>query len=149
MQSLIIVYRYGQNSRLEDVSGIVVHVRTQDDQTHGCAPFVNVPAKGKWIALISRGNCKFSTKVLHATSVHNGSAVVIYNNQDDVSLITMDHKGELFRTCLSIVGVYLRLPYRNDAEIANFCNLWTFWPVTQLINHLFTSALGLVPPSHT
>ncbi len=31
----------------------------------------------------------------------------------------------------------LRLPCRNEAEIAKFCNLWTFWPVIQLINHLF------------
>ncbi len=31
----------------------------------------------------------------------------------------------------------LRLPYWNDAEIAKFCNLWMFWPVIQLINHLF------------
>ncbi len=33
--------------------------------------------------------------------------------------------------------ISLRLPYRNDAEIAKFCNLWTFWPVILLINHLF------------
>ncbi len=31
----------------------------------------------------------------------------------------------------------LRLPYRNDAEIAKFCKLLMFWPVIQLINHLF------------
>ncbi len=31
----------------------------------------------------------------------------------------------------------LRLPHRNDAKIAKFCNLWTFWIVIQLINHLF------------
>ncbi len=31
----------------------------------------------------------------------------------------------------------LRLPYRNDAKIAKICNLWTFWPVIPLINHLF------------
>ncbi len=31
----------------------------------------------------------------------------------------------------------LRLPHRNDAKIAKICILWTFWLVTQLINHLF------------
>ncbi len=31
----------------------------------------------------------------------------------------------------------LRLPYRNDVEIAEFCNLWTFWPVIQPIRDLF------------
>ncbi len=27
----------------------------------------------------------------------------------------------------------LRLPHMNDAKIAKFCNLWTFWLVIQLI----------------
>ncbi len=31
----------------------------------------------------------------------------------------------------------IRLPYRNDAKIAEICNLWTFWPVIQPISHLF------------
>ena len=31
----------------------------------------------------------------------------------------------------------LRLPYRDDAKIAEICNLWKFWLVSQLINHLF------------
>ncbi len=30
----------------------------------------------------------------------------------------------------------LRLPHRNDAEIAKICNLWTFWLVIQLISRL-------------
>ncbi len=25
----------------------------------------------------------------------------------------------------------------NDAKIANICNLWTFWLLIQLVNHLF------------
>ncbi len=74
---------------------MVVHVRTSDDQTHGCTPFVNVPAKEKWIALISRGGCKFTKKIFHAAVLHNASAVVIYNNQPGDSLLTMDHEGEL------------------------------------------------------
>ena len=35
------------------------------------------------------------------------------------------------------VKVMLRLPHRNDATIAKFCSLWTFWLVIQLINSLF------------
>ncbi len=31
----------------------------------------------------------------------------------------------------------LRLPHRNDAEIAKICNLWTFWLVIQPISRLF------------
>ena len=32
-----------------------------------------------------------------------------------------------------ILGSSLRLPHRNDAEIAKICNLWPFWLVIQLI----------------
>ncbi len=31
----------------------------------------------------------------------------------------------------------LRIPDSYDAKIAKICNFWTFWPVIQLINHLF------------
>ncbi len=30
-----------------------------------------------------------------------------------------------------------RLPYRNNAKIAEICNLWTFWSAIQPISHLF------------
>ena len=36
--------------------------------------------------------------------------------------------------CLLFLKVTL---YRNDARIAKICNLWTFWLVIQLMNHLF------------
>ena len=38
----------------------------------------------------------------------------------------------------------LRLPHRNDAEIAKISNFWTFWPVFQLISA--EDPLG--PPFH-
>ncbi len=31
----------------------------------------------------------------------------------------------------------LRIPDSYDAKIAKICNVWTFWPVFQLISHLF------------
>ncbi len=34
----------------------------------------------------------------------------------------------------------LRLPHRNDAKIAEICNLWTCWPGIQPINHLFSKS---------
>lgn len=85
--------RYGQNSRIEKEWGWVVHVRTADNQTHGCTPPTNVP-KERWIALVSRGNCKFTKKILNAAVLRNASAVVIYNHEEDDELLTMDHKGE-------------------------------------------------------
>ncbi len=35
------------------------------------------------------------------------------------------------------LSAHFRLPHRNDAKIAKICNLWTFWLVGQLIDHLF------------
>ncbi len=39
-----------------------------------------------------------------------------------------------------LLVIILRLPHRNDAKMAKICNLWTFWPLIQLINHLFKKA---------
>lgn len=85
--------RFGQNSRLDNEWGWVVHVRTADNHTHGCSPPVNVP-KERWIALVERGGCKFTNKIINAAIIKNASAVVIYNHVSDDTLLTMDHKGE-------------------------------------------------------
>ncbi len=45
-----------------------------------------------------------------------------------------------FQDILQCVQV-LRLPYRNDAKIAETFNLWTFWPVIQPLSHLFKMLL--------
>ena len=86
--------RYGQNGRIEKEWGWVVHVRTADNRTHGCTPPINVP-KERWIALVSRGKCKFTKKILNAAVIKNASAVVIYNHEDDDKLLTMDQEGEI------------------------------------------------------
>jgi len=46
----------------------------------GCRPIVDVP-EGSWIALVSRGNCRFVTKVRNVQAA-NGSAVIIYDNSE-------------------------------------------------------------------
>ncbi len=38
-------------------------------------------------------------------------------------------------------SAHLRIPDSYDAKIAKICNLWTFWPVIQSINHLLFSEL--------
>ncbi len=47
----------------------------------------------------------------------------------------------LHESCLhetkTFEAIVLRLPYRNDAKIAEISNLWTFWHVIQPISHLF------------
>ncbi len=45
--------------------------------------------------------------------------------------ITTTAKFEALRS------TFLRIPNNNDAKIAKISNLWTFWPVIQLINHFF------------
>ncbi len=85
--------RYGQSSKIDKASGLVVHVRTADNQTHACAPISNVP-KERWIALVSRGGCKFTKKITNAAVQNSASAVVIYNNVAEEELIKMDHTGE-------------------------------------------------------
>ena len=42
------------------------------------------------------------------------------------------------RKLIIITCIKLRIPDGyDDAKIAKICNLWTLWPVIQLINHLF------------
>ena len=83
--------RYGTTDNPETESGLVVHVRTLENQRDGCKPLVNVPGE-RWIALIERGGCKFHKKIVNAAVTSNASAVVVYNNEGK-DLITMDHKG--------------------------------------------------------
>ena len=85
---------YGPASRLESERGVVVHVRGNDNTSHGCTPPVNVPKKEPWIALIKRGQCKFQKKIYNAAVLSNASAVVIYNHEETEALLTMDHQGK-------------------------------------------------------
>jgi len=87
--------RYGFSSRLEPEHGVVVHVRSGDGLHHGCLPPVNVPQGGRqWIALVRRGDCKFNEKIYNTAVLANASAVVVYNQKDEETLITMQHFGE-------------------------------------------------------
>ncbi len=43
-----------------------------------------------------------------------------------------------FHDHLYIIYTWInRIPDSYHAKIAQICNLWTFWPVIQLINNLF------------
>ncbi len=41
------------------------------------------------------------------------------------------------RSCLSTSQIFLRILASYEAKIAKICNFWAFWPVIQLIYHLF------------
>ena len=96
---------YGAESRLDTEWGLVVHVRSEDNKTNGCARLVNVPSE-RWIALIERGDCSFHTKISNAAIVSNASAVVIYDASES-SLLTMKHNGNLcFITLMLLVKMF-------------------------------------------
>ncbi len=85
--------RFGVNSPLLSEVGKLVHVVTEDSMNHGCTPATNIPEKGPWVALIQRGGCKFAHKIAMTQGFfNNASAVIIYNHQDEDTLITMDGK---------------------------------------------------------
>ena len=94
--------RYGTASRRDPEWGWVVHVRSADNKTDGCQPPVNVPSV-RWVALIQRGSCKFHEKIYNAAIVRNASAVVIYNNKQEVELLTMEHKGKVGEPWVNVV----------------------------------------------
>lgn len=95
--------RYGVNSTILPVTGLVVHVRGEDGANHGCKPVTNVPAHGMpWIALIKRGACKFTAKIHNAAVRSNASAVVVYNDRND-SDISMVHACRLYILCSIII----------------------------------------------
>ena len=52
---------YGADSPIRNVSGIVV--LPQYDSTGCKAGYVGVKQYSSWIALVARGDCKFSTKI--------------------------------------------------------------------------------------
>jgi len=93
---------YGSESRIEDEWGVVVHVRAPDNRTDGCRPPINAPSD-RWIALIRRGACKFHQKIHNAGIISNASAVVVYNNEEETQLLTMQHKGnESLYVCVCV-----------------------------------------------
>ncbi len=44
-------------------------------------------------------------------------------------------RKSIFR--ITKISLHLRIPDSYDAKIAKIGNFWKFWPVIQLINHLF------------
>ena len=78
----------------DKVDGIVVHVKSQSDGHSGCTAILNDIPRERWIALVERGNCKFSDKIRNALS-KNASAVVVYDQSSEADLVTMEHDGAL------------------------------------------------------
>jgi hypothetical protein len=99
---------YGLGNKPETEIGRLIHVQTSQGYNNGCRVPVNAPHDTKWIALIQRGGCKFNDKVYHNAVIHNATAVIVYNNEADDILITMQHDY-----VEDIVSVFLR---KEDGE---------------------------------
>ncbi len=54
-----------------------------------------------------------------------------YNNPE-----VEPHAPYIYQSKLVPSGSILRIPDSYDAKIAKICNLWTYWAIFQLINHL-------------
>ena len=114
---------YGLNSPVFSVSGQIILVKSQADMNmqdsanngtsaeynsnegstnsrdiftaNGCSRYLNtnLPEKGGFIALVSRGECPFETKIQIATE-HKAVGIIIYNTDEDV--FTMLTRSKLF-----------------------------------------------------
>lgn len=71
---------YVKYGKLGPETAKVIHVMTKKNKSDGCTDLVNAPVNEKWIALIERGDCKFSEK-LKIAQKFNACAVVFYNNE--------------------------------------------------------------------
>ena len=96
--------------------GVLIHVRSEgsEDPTACTWPLMTystpdrtLPVSEPWIALIQRGDCEFSVKIMHAIR-GNATAVVVYNERQAADLDVMQIPSELseypyFVTMLSIL----------------------------------------------
>ena len=59
----------------------------------GCRPLVEPIPTGPWIAIIERGNCRFTEKIRHALAA-NAAAVIVYDNEPHMTPLFMHHEVE-------------------------------------------------------
>lgn len=81
--------RYAFNSKAQQVAGYLVHVRSEDNDTHGCTwpMYKSTPLK-PWIGLLRRGNCSYQQKVDQFQST-DATAIIIYDTASD-NLMTIE-----------------------------------------------------------
>ena len=128
---------YGLNSPIEIVSGQVVIVNSlsnsinlssslssssnqfDDTKSSGCSKYINQNLPVNYIALVSRGECTFETKIQVATD-NKASAIIIYNSDEEMfTMLTRATKipnvfvsytvGNLLTTIAKSANVYLSI----------------------------------------
>ena len=76
-------------------TGRLVHVRSEGNVNNGCGEYNHDLPNDDWVALIERGQCYFTQKIRVATKDYNASAVIVYDNEATVHLVSMESYGEL------------------------------------------------------
>lgn len=82
---------YASDGIRDAEQGVLVHVRSEYNKSvYACTKIIqpSIESESKWIALIKRGECNFTTKVINAAMKSNASAVVIYNNEEELGPTT-------------------------------------------------------------
>ena len=76
-----------------------MHVRSEGDVNNGCSDYNHDLPDHDWVALIERGQCYFTEKIRVATKQYNASAVIVYDNEPTVNLISMQSYGQFLCRC--------------------------------------------------
>uniref|UniRef100_A0A667XXA2 PA domain-containing protein n=1 Tax=Myripristis murdjan TaxID=586833 RepID=A0A667XXA2_9TELE len=98
---------YGRNSPLEAVSGIVT---LPNGDPRGCGPdpvYNRSSSSPHWIALVKRGNCTFSEKII-AAKRQGAAGVVVYNVDGTGNSTTHMHVYHKHGPCHSAYGHSMR-----------------------------------------
>jgi len=85
--------KWGTNGRMEQVVAPAHIAKYAGNNTNGCQPLDQPVPTGQWIAIIERGQCRFSEKIRNAIDA-NATAVIIYDNEPNKTPLFMHHDVE-------------------------------------------------------
>jgi len=85
--------KWGTNGRMEQVIAPAHVAIYGGNKTDGCKKLDQPLPTGQWIAIIERGQCRFSDKIRNAIDA-NATAVIIYDNEPNKTPLFMHHDVE-------------------------------------------------------
>jgi len=85
--------KWGTNGIMEQVVAPAHLAMSAGNFRDGCRPLVEPIPTGPWIAIIERGNCRFTDKIRHALAA-NAAAVIVYDNEPQRTPLFMHHEVE-------------------------------------------------------
>jgi len=85
--------KWGTTGRMENVTAPARITKYDGDKTDGCYKLDQPVPTGQWIAIIERGQCRFSIKIRNAVNA-NATAVIIYDDEPNKTPLWMHHDVE-------------------------------------------------------